>query len=155
MRIESLLKPEHTLFLVDPIDRDAVLLAIATAAAEGFSDLSAENLQAALIERESQMPTATPEGVAFPHAMLPGLEDTVLIPAIIRPPIVFSTREPAPVSLAFGMFGDANKPWDHVRLLARLARIARGEGALERIQRAQSADDLFQHILAEDRSYDA
>ena len=40
------------------------------------------------------------------------------------------------------MFGDSNEPFSHVRLLARLARIAHSPGALDRLRAGLDARDV-------------
>ncbi|MCA9310903.1 MAG: PTS sugar transporter subunit IIA, partial [Phycisphaerales bacterium] len=98
-------------------------------------------------------PTSTPEGVAFPHAMLPAIKKTIIIPAILRPPVDFGVRSHPAASLIFCMFGDSNEPFSHVRLLARLARIAHSPGALDRLRAATDAADLYSILVAEDRAH--
>ena len=153
MRLEPILDPKSALVIRDPADRDAVLSALAHAAAEQLAGGSAATVLSALIEREEQTHTATAEGVAFPHAMLPNLERTILLVARVTPAVSFGgTDLPAP-DLVFCMIGSANKPWVHVRLLARLARVARAAGALERLREAETPEALLEALLEEDRAH--
>ena len=100
------------------------------------------DLLAALEAREAQMPTSTPEGVALPHALLPNLTRTLVIPAVLRPPVRFGGSNHPPADLAFGMFGPADKPWDHLRVLARLARLMRAAGPRATLRASDSASRL-------------
>ena len=110
--------------------------------------IAASDLLAALEAREDQAPTGTPEGVAFPHAVLPGLPRSVVVAIRLGSPVEFGTNRPC--DLVFAMFGDANQPWHHVRLLARLARITGPVDARSRLRAATTGDDLRAAILAED-----
>ena len=153
MRLEPILRPDLTLFIEGATDRDAVLRRLAEIAAKRASDHTAEMIHSALQARESQTPTATEEGVAFPHAMLPGLDQTLLIVARLKPAVTFGGTDLPSPDLVFCMIGSTEKPWEHVRLLARLARIARGVGGLERLRKAQSPDELFASLVEEDRAH--
>jgi mannitol/fructose-specific phosphotransferase system IIA component (Ntr-type) len=50
----------------------------------------------------------------------------------------------------FAIAGDAARPWEHVRLLARLSRIAIDEGARQRLRASASDADLLAALLQED-----
>ena len=56
-------------------------------------------------------------------------------------------------SMIFAMFGDAEQPWDHVRLLARLARLTATPEARDRLRSAQTDDALRTAIQAEDDAH--
>lgn len=153
MRLEPILSPDLTFIIEGAADRDAVLMRFAEVAAKRSEVHSAEAIYGALQAREQQTPTATEEGVAFPHAMLGGLEQTLLIVARLKPAVSFGgTDLPAP-DLVFCMIGSTEKPWEHVRLLARLARIARGAGGLDRLRKAHTSDELFAALVEEDRAH--
>ncbi len=158
MRLEPILQPESALVIENAPDRDAVLARLADAAGRNLAgERSADDWRTrilnALVERENQMPTTTPEGVAFPHAILPDVERTVLLIARLKPAVKFGGQDmPAP-DIVFCMVGSASKPWEHVRLLARLARVARAAGALDRLRAADTAESLYARLLEEDRSH--
>ncbi|MFG0257135.1 MAG: PTS sugar transporter subunit IIA [Phycisphaerales bacterium JB043] len=153
MRLETFISPERTLILENLRDRDALLRALAEAGADSDGGLDAEALFASLREREESGPTCTPEGVGFPHAMLETETKTVVIAAKLVPSVSMGSAEQPPVDLVFCMLGGKDKPWEHVRLLARLARIARAEGALQRLRDATDASDLYARLIAEDASH--
>lgn len=153
MRLEPTLKPDAVLLLASPSSRDAVLGALADRAGGLFPGVTPKALLQGMIEREARFPTGTPEGVAFPHVLLPQIDQTAVIPALLRPGVRWSLHNHPAQDLVFAMFGHSDTPWEHVRMLARLARIARGPGALERLRSAPDAQSLYQLLLAEDRSY--
>ena len=153
MRLEAFCQPELALILNGLRSRDAALEQIATAAAPMIPAVNADHLLVSLIDRESKTPTSTPEGVAFPHALLPGLEQTVVVVATAKPAIDFGVKGHIASDVLFAMFGPEERPWDHVRLLARIARVSRGPGALERFRAAATPEALFEALIAEDRSH--
>ena len=100
--------------------------------------------------REAQCPTVTPEGVAFPHAVGPGISRTLVAVVTLDPPVEFDPRVPL-ASVVFALFGSSSTPWEHVRLLARLARIASSLAARRRLRDATSGDEILQIVREEDR----
>lgn len=152
MRLEPLLRSDLTFVFEDVRDRDELLSRLARSAAHCAPSLDSGAILRALIDREEQTPTATEEGVAFPHAMLADVKETLLLIAKVKPPVPFGDAN-TPPDLIFCMIGSSAKPWEHVRLLARLARIARGAGALDRLRNADTPDELLERFIDEDRSH--
>jgi len=152
MRLEYLLDSKRTLVLDGVTERDELLRELSAAAA-GAAGLDAGEVERALREREKQAPTSTPEGVAFPHALIEGVGETILVAARAPSGVSMGAPDQPPADIFFCMVGAAEKPWEHVRLLARLARIARGEGALDRIRGAGTPEALHEALVAEDRSH--
>lgn len=153
MRIEPLLTPERVVVLRDIAERDEVLRALARVASTGIGGRDERELFEALHERERRYPTSTPEGVAFPHAMLEGVDKTVLVAAAVRPGVDFRPGEHPPVDLAFAMIGSSAEPFQHVQLLARLARVCRGSGALAKFRSAADDGALMEALVEEDRAH--
>ena len=153
MRLEPILKPDLTLCVDDVADRDDLLHRLAKIASSQIPTQSVESIFHALEAREEQTPTATSEGVAFPHAMLDDVGETLLIVMKLTSGVSFTSSDLPASDIIFCMIGSAGKPWAHVRLLARLARIARGVGALDRLRAATTADELFERLIEEDRAH--
>ncbi|MCA9293255.1 MAG: PTS sugar transporter subunit IIA [Phycisphaerales bacterium] len=151
MRLEPLLKPELVLVLEGLSDKESVLHALANAALGSLNGVDQTALERELAERERRYPTSTPDGVAFPHAMLPGIQNTVVVAALLRPGVSFGVESHPAADIVFGTFGCSEKPFGHVRLLARLARIARGPGALDRLRAVGDGAALFKQLVDEDR----
>lgn len=129
-------------------DRNAVLEAAARAAAGELEGVDGPTLLGALMARESQAATGTPEGIAFPHAMVPGLSASKVVVIRTSDPVEFGSG--CRCDLVFAMFGDANQPWEHVRLLARLARITNRPESRERLRSAPDAASLLVALQNED-----
>ncbi len=153
MRLEPLLNPELVVVLDNAGDKDAVLRTLAQTARKVLPHISEDDLVTELADRERRHSTSTPDGVAFPHAMLSEIENTVVVPVLLRPGVNFGSDSHPPSDLVFGMFGCAERPFSHVRLLARLARISRGPGALDRMRDAHSPEDLYKVLVEEDRRH--
>lgn len=153
MRLEPFLKPGNVEIAEGVPSRDDLLDRLAKKAHGQLPAAPFDRLLRELTDREKRYPTSIPEGVAFPHAILDTIDRTMIVVALCRPPVSFGVRGHPPCDLVFGMFGNANEPWEHVRMLARLARITHGPGALARLRAAKDAQELFDLLILEDRKY--
>jgi len=154
MRIEPLLTESSCLVLLDRSDVQGVMGALALTAANVLERPDHMDILDGLLNRERTMRTTTPEGVAFPHTTLPSLARTALIIAALRPPVRFHHGDPTPMCLAVCMVDSAERPFEHVRLLARLARIFRSPAARRTFAAALDAAELRSAIIREDRAHE-
>lgn len=148
-----MLMPELTLVREAASTREDTLSIIAEAAVRRFPQLASPALVRAFLERESAYATSTPEGVAFPHVQLPEIAESSVVVLLLRQGVNWSGTKHPPQNLIFGILGHAEAPWEHVRLLARLARILRAAGSLERFRAATDESQLYERLIEEDRRY--
>ncbi len=134
-----------------PLDVDAILALLARKAAHTLL-VNESDLLNGLRMRERVRSTALPEGVALPHAILAQIPRTLVIPAVIRSGVVFDLQHP-PATVIISLFGNLARPWDHIKMLARVARIAQNHASLLNIRGAIDADDLIQRVLKEDAAH--
>lgn len=153
MQLSEFLDPDLIFVLEDVSTHEALIERLAAAAGKALPGAGADRIAAALREREEQSPTSTPEGVGFPHALLPQLERTIVIVARLPKGVPSAVEDHPPVDLVFCIVGGSEEPWRHVRLLARIARVARGPGALKRFRSAESAEALLEALREEDRTH--
>ena len=99
------------------------------------------------------MATATPEGVAFPHTLLEGLGETIVVACQVKAGVSFAGGKHPDSTMVFAMVGSKDRPFEHVRLLARLAQIAQEEGTLDRLRGAEDERALYELLLEEDRAH--
>ncbi len=94
----------------------------------------------ALCTREDLGTTALETRVAFPHATLAGLDDTVLALLVVPSGVDFG-GDVKPVSLLFGLIASPEKQVDMLRRVVRLARSFEGRAARERLLDAASPEE--------------
>ncbi len=82
--------------------------------------------------------------------MLPGLERTVVAVARARDALDFDAIDAKPVDLVFLLLGPPGASTEHLRLLARLARIFSSEQTLETLRTATAPTELVRMLLQED-----
>jgi len=146
--LEQVMLPELTRRIRNPVEATELLRLLSEVLAQP-TGLAASTLEQAFSERLRRGGVATAEGVAFPHAVIAGVRKTCVgllhLPAGIR----LDPSQP-PSDLVFAIAGDAARPWEHVRLLARLSRIAVDESARRLLREAPDDATLLQALLQED-----
>ncbi len=138
----------HDPALTDP---DAALAAMARAASRELG-IDVASLHEALRRRERILPTALPEGIAFPHVILPGIRRTLVVPMSTPAGVQMAAGEP-PSTLIIGLFAGPGHPDQHLRLLSRLARIANDPESLRLLRAAPNADELVHAMLELDAQH--
>jgi mannitol/fructose-specific phosphotransferase system IIA component (Ntr-type) len=128
----------------DPVwDRVAGWLAESTGAGTGAA------VRTALFEQESRRSTVTPEGVAFPHALLPAARKPAVVP-VIAPRGFQLPGASRPATLTFFLVGSSADPWGHIRTLARLSRCVVRPDVRTRLLEAKTPAAAVDVLLKED-----
>jgi len=89
----------------------------------GGQGVSRERLVEALRAREVRPPTAIGQGVAFPHARVPGLQRSVIGLALLKSPLDFEAPDGRPVNIALLVLTPAEDPARMTKVTAQLARL--------------------------------
>jgi nitrogen PTS system EIIA component len=97
----------------------------------------------ALLQRERLGSTGIGEGLAIPHGKLPGLAKLFGLVARLEKPIDFEALDGQPVDILFLLLAPEGAGADHLKALARAARVLRQPGAMERIRAARDAAALY------------
>src|SRR3712207_6412139 len=97
----------------------------------------------ALLQRERLGSTGIGEGIAIPHGKLPGLDHIFGLMARLDKPIDFEALDGQPVDILFLLLAPEGAGADHLKALARVARVLREPGIVERIRAARDADALY------------
>jgi PTS system nitrogen regulatory IIA component len=131
-------------------DKASALKALTAEVAARVPHLDAEALLDRLLAREAEGSTGIGGGLALPHATVGGLEKTLLVVGRAREGIDFAALDAEPVDLFFLLLSPPDEEDQHLRLLARLARIFAPEATLNRLRSATGPQALFQMLLEED-----
>lgn len=152
MLLRELLAEERIGLGVRVLDRrgalEAVAARLASAAPEGPSTAAIVEVLAA---REALSSTAIGSGVAVPHGRVPGLER--FVGALVVVPeggVAFDALDGAPVNLLFGLVGPERGAAEHLKCLARIARLLRDAATRERLRAAGSCAEALAVVLDAD-----
>jgi mannitol/fructose-specific phosphotransferase system IIA component (Ntr-type) len=153
MELEPYLHPEQVQILQDCKDQADLLNRLASMAGSSLPALTPEELASRLLERERLAPTGTRDGVAFPHVLAEDIEESIVIVALVPGGIPFAGTDSNRCDLIFSMFGSSTRPWVHVHMLARMARLVHTEESRRKLRAAKNSEELLDALLAEDRSH--
>lgn len=106
-----------------------------------------------LISREKQSTTGIGCSIAVPHTIVEGLEKTLFIVGSIPAGTEFHSVDSKPVHVVFLLLSPPNKTREHIKLLARIARICSKEATVAEIGQATTVDDVVACLQREDESH--
>ncbi len=117
------------------------------------SRADAQKLVDTLLDREKLGSTGIGEGVAIPHGKVPGLPGLMASFGRSVAGIDFRAIDGRPTHLFFALFAPENSAGAHLKALARISRIFKNSAFREAIMRAQTAEEIYRLIEAEDAKY--
>lgn len=153
MRLADALRSDLVMTGLSAQDRDSVLEALATRLAEAGAVESADAVRDALIAREDAHTTSMGQGLALPHATIPGLSAPVLMVATAPEPIPFGPDDSGLVRLFFVLLSPPGHEGVHIKLLARICRLARHQEFVDGILGGATPEIVNEVILRIDREH--
>jgi PTS system fructose-specific IIC component len=146
MRLKNLLQPELIKLELSEQTKPAVLeeLINLMMAANRLTDK--ETFTKAVLDREAQRSSGIGRGVAIPHARNEAIAQPSIALGRSRTGIDFEALDQAPVHLVFLLATPLNAGADHLKALARLARILRLPHCRQAIIDAESKDEIIKLI---------
>ncbi len=142
MRSGASVLPSVIRFGLAAASRDQALRAIVHDLYGAGALLEEEEPYRRLVEREKVQSTALGGGIAIPHARTHYCDELRLAVARLAPPVDFGASDSIPVDLVFLLLGPPEAPGEHVRLLARIARLAQKREAVEALRAARDPADF-------------
>ena len=142
MLVADLLAPNAVIPALKVNGKKQALHEIAARAAE----LSGQNERAVLdvlVQRERLGSTAVGSGVAIPHGKLPKLDRLFGLFARLAKPIDFEALDSQPVDLIFLLLAPESAGADHLKALARIARLLRDPAIARKLRESEDADALY------------
>jgi PTS system nitrogen regulatory IIA component len=123
---------------------------LASLLATGQAQISAEEIERVLTEREKLQSTGVGGGVAIPHGAIDRLDHLIGAVLLCPKPIEFDAIDDAPVSILFAVIGPKRATGEHLKTLARVSRLLRDDAFRERLLNAPSGRAAFKMIAAEE-----
>lgn len=153
MLLSDILKPEAVKSLSKPTGKKRVLQEIAAIASASYG-LNSDEAFNALLDRESLGPTGVGEGVAIPHARLPGLNSVMGVFCRLDKPVDFESVDRQPVDIFFGLFAPEGSGVEHLKALALVSRLLRDPAIRSKIRSNEGESTLFAILteLAENKA---
>lgn len=144
MTIGDLLDPGAVALRAGAPGKRQALSLIADVAARVLG-VDAEAVYEGLLERETAGSTGVGEGVAIPHARIDGIDRVRAVVVRLDTPVAFDALDDKPVDLLVALFAPRDASAQHLRALARVARLLRQPETRTALRQARSADAI--HVL--------
>ena len=103
----------------------------------------ASDILTRVLDRERMGSTGVGEGVAIPHARIPGLDRIVAGFARLEEPADFDAIDGHACDLIFMILAPDDVSGDHLRALAKVSRLMRQESVRKALRAARSVDAVI------------
>ena len=150
MRLSDLLARDRVDTTLSAADKDAALDAVATLLAHGAAGHPASTILRVLRTREAQQSTGVGDEVAIPHGRVAGLARLVAALAIVPSGVEFESIDRRPVRIMVAILAPEGSAGDHLRALARVAKLLRDPRLRQRLLDAATPDGALKVILDEE-----
>jgi len=142
MELADILSEESVIVCVGLKTKSEVLRQLAERAAQ-VTKGDVEQIFEALSDREALGSTGLGNGIAIPHGKLAGLNGVTAVFARLETPIDFEAVDDQPVDLMMMLLAPVGAGADHLKALARVARLLRNEDTVEALRRAGGAEEIY------------
>lgn len=151
MTLADLIGPNAVIPALRANSKKQALQLLAQKAADVIGADEGEILEC-LLERERLGSTGVGNGIAIPHAKLPGIDRLYGVFARLEQPVDFDSIDDTPVDLICMLIAPEGAGADHLKALARVSRLLRDKSMCEKLRGATDADALYALILDSERS---
>jgi len=151
MNLSDLLKPDAILASLHAQSKKQVLQEVAGTAAR-LTELPEREIFDTLLQRERLGSTGVGQGVAIPHGKLKTLDRLVGVFARLARPVEFDSLDDQPVDLIFLLLAPESAGADHLKALAKIARILRDHSMAEKLRAAVDADGIYAVLTGLDQA---
>ena len=128
-------------------DKNDCLRKMAELLSTDLYEINADEIYDALIQREEVGSTGFEEGVAIPHAKVPGLKNFHMSIAYSKKGINFDSIDGRKSQFFFALIGPDEHPEIHLQILAQISRISRNPAARREMSQANSGLALKEAFL--------
>ncbi len=143
LRLLDYLDPECVCVDLSSTDKESTLrLMVDLVVGKGVAE-EAERLLGALRQREEVVSTGVGNGVAIPHADLPGVRTPRLALGVFPDGVDFDALDEEPVYVVFLLLGTPRTPGLHMKILARIARLSKDRDFSEGLRSARTSRDAL------------
>lgn len=104
--------------------------------------LNCQEIFQTLLEREKLGSTGVGNGIAIPHGKIPGLSKITGLVAFLDKSIDFDALDDQPVDVVFLLLAPEVAGADHLKALARVARVLREPVMLEKLRNSKDAESV-------------
>jgi PTS system nitrogen regulatory IIA component len=142
MTLTDLVAPQAVIPSLKVNNKKQALQEIAAKAAV-LAERSERDIFDVLMQREKLGSTAIGNGIAIPHGKLDKLDRLLGMFARLDRPIDFEALDGQPVDLIFVLLAPEGAGADHLKALARIARMLRDQDLANKLRDARDAEAIY------------
>jgi PTS system nitrogen regulatory IIA component len=146
MPLTDLVAPNAIIPALKANNKKKAIQELAARAAE-LTGLNERAVLEVLQQREKLGSTAVGNGVAIPHGKLPKLGRLFGLFARLEKPIDFEALDGNPVDLIFLLLAPEDAGADHLKALAKVARILRDPDIARKLRESRDAEALYAVLM--------
>jgi mannitol/fructose-specific phosphotransferase system IIA component (Ntr-type) len=144
-RLSDMLTPNRVVLPLQAEDKAGAMAELTRALVSG-STADYDQVLGAVLEREQAMSTGVGLGVAIPHARAASVASLHLAAGVTGAPIEWQAMDGGPVRLLFLVVGPEGGAGEHIKALARIARIIRHDVLRERLIECRTPDEFHRAL---------
>lgn len=110
-----------------------------------------EEVIRSLLEREKLGSTVIGEGVAIPHGKVKGVEEVTCAFGRSLEGVSFGGQEEKPVHLFFLLVAPLTKAGEHLKALAKIAKMMKDEAFKKQLLSARTEEEIYRLISEKDK----
>jgi len=152
MKILDFLNKETIITELKATDKKGVLEEL-TLPVSQITGTDHKELVRVLIERERLGSTGIGKGIGIPHGKLKELESLILGFGLSRKGVDFDAMDGKPTHIFFLLLTPENSTDLHLKLLARISKILKGESFTEKILQAADKEEVINLIQGVDEEF--
>jgi nitrogen PTS system EIIA component len=142
MLLSDLVAPNAVIPALKVNNKKQALQELAAKAAE-LTGQNERTVFETLMQREKLGSTANGNGIAIPHGKLARLGSLFGLFARLERPIEFEALDGEPVDLIFLLLAPESAGADHLKALARIARLLRDTDVVKKLRQSNDAEALY------------
>ena len=147
MDLSDLLSPAAVLPALKAQSKKQVIQELSDRAAR-LSGLSQREIFDTILQRERLGSTGVGNGVAIPHGKLRSSDRLMGVFARLARPVDFDAVDDLPVDLAFLLLAPEGAGADHLKALARIARVLRNQAVAQQLRATDDAEALYALLVS-------
>lgn len=153
MKITEILKPEFIIAELATTTKEEVLEELTSFLENKGAIKNKEELKTALMDREKLGSTGIGENVAIPHAKCQEISQITTLFARSRKGVEFDSLDQKPVYYICLLLAPTNSTGQHLKALARIARLMKSKALRDEILGAADEKKIYSLLLDEDSKF--
>ena len=146
MDLSDLLKPEAVLPALKAQSKKHVIQELCQHASR-LTGLTEREIFDTILQRERLGSTGVGHGVAIPHGKLRSIDHLTGVFARLARPVDFDSLDEQPVDLVFLLLAPESAGADHLKALARIARVLRDGAVAQKLRATDDAKAIYSLLI--------